>query len=383
MAMKGIRYAQCWEDPKTLIDALHVDGEDDIVSIGSAGDNSFALLLNRPRSLTIVDSNPAQLFLIELKMHGLRTLDYDDFISFVGARPCQHRNRLFMFLRPSLSEEARRYWDMHPEVIGQGLIHCGKLEKYFAHFRRIILPLAHSQAEVRELLELPSLKQQRIFYDQIWNNRKWRWLFHVFFGKLLLGHFGRDPSNFYHVTKQSISDELLRRVRRGIVETRITNNYFIEYILTGQFRDLDGAHPYLRESNFQLLKESVGSIRLVEGSLQQFFHTLAPSSISKFNLSDIFEYMSLGSFESALREILRVCRDGARLAYWTLFVPRVVPPLLTDAFDSNDAMSKELFGQDRTFFYGNFHPWRCRSVPILPDVRFKRSHSVAQDSGLN
>jgi S-adenosylmethionine-diacylglycerol 3-amino-3-carboxypropyl transferase len=311
--------------------------------------------------------NPAQLFLIELKMCGLQTLDYHDFVGFIGAIPCLRRNQLYLFLRPSLSDGARRYWDAYQEAIQGGIIHCGKFEKYFAHFRRFILPLVHSQEKVQEILSLGSLNEQRTFYDQVWNNRKWRWLFRIFFGRFLLGHLGRDSAYFTHVELPSIAGELLQRIRRGMVEVPINDNYFIEYILTGRFRDLDRAHPYLREANFYRLKKSLASVRLVEAPLRQFLNTLPPGSISKFNLSDIFEYMPSSAFESALREILRACRAEAGLVFWTLFVPRFVPPLVRDRFNANNALSKELFVRDRTFFYGNFHKWHCRPVPPISE----------------
>ncbi len=76
-------------------------------------------------------------------MRGLRTLDYNDFVDFVGAQPCQYRERLYASLRASLSEIARRYWDPQPEAIRKGVIHHGKFEKYFACFRQLILPPAH------------------------------------------------------------------------------------------------------------------------------------------------------------------------------------------------------------------------------------------------
>ncbi|MBI4527123.1 MAG: DUF3419 family protein [Deltaproteobacteria bacterium] len=364
--MTDIRYAQCWEDPATLTEGLEVTPKDDVVSIGSGGDNSFALLLSRPRSLTIVDMNPAQLFLVELKMRAIQKLDYCDFISFVGARPCPARNRLYRFLRSSLSESARRYWDGHAEAILKGVIHCGKFEKYFALFRTIILPLVHSRKVVEQFMALSSLNDQRTFYDEVWNNLRWRSLFHVFFGRFLLGHLGRDPSCFDHVSVDSVAEELLRRTRRGATEIPIGTNFFIEYILTGRYQLLENAHPYLNESNFCLLQDSVSKVRLIEGNLAEYLKRTQPGSVSKFNLSDIFEYMSQESFEQTLDQIVHASSSPARLAYWTLFVPRCVPTVLSRRAVSSRAATN-LYDLTRTFFYGSFNLWninynklRCR-----------------------
>ena len=62
-----IRYANCWEDPDVLLEALDVQENDKVLSIGSAGDNSFSLLSKNPKLVVAVDINPIQLNLIELK----------------------------------------------------------------------------------------------------------------------------------------------------------------------------------------------------------------------------------------------------------------------------------------------------------------------------
>lgn len=93
-----VRYAQCWEDPRTLTAALAITQEDDVLSIASGGDNSFALLLENPRSLTAIDCNPAQIFLLELKIRAIQTFEYDDFVSFIGARASRRRRELYSYV---------------------------------------------------------------------------------------------------------------------------------------------------------------------------------------------------------------------------------------------------------------------------------------------
>ena len=69
-----LSYAQCWEDPRLLREALQVGPEDDVLSIGSAGDNSFSLLIDGARSVTVVDLSKPQLYLTELKQIAARVL---------------------------------------------------------------------------------------------------------------------------------------------------------------------------------------------------------------------------------------------------------------------------------------------------------------------
>lgn len=353
-----IHYSQCWEDPRTLTRALPVNPEDAVLSIASGGDNTLALLLGNPRSITAIDKNPAQIFLTELKMRAIETLEYDDFVDFVGARPCKARHRLYASVRPSLTSNARAYWDTQTSAIQKGVIHCGTFERYFHCFRQVVLPLIHRRKTTRQLLVVPSLDRQRAFYDEVWNNRRWRWLFRVFFSRFMLGSMGRGPATFAYVTRGDVGAELLRRAERGLTRVSLHDNFFAEYMLTGAYADWGTAHPYLHASNFQFLKNHVSRVTLVVGDVWEYLKNLPAAAVTKFNLSDIFEYMSEEHFHLVAKEILRVSQEGARVAYWSLFVPRPVPPACAGQMDSQPSETGKLFASSRTFFYGGFHVWR-------------------------
>jgi S-adenosylmethionine-diacylglycerol 3-amino-3-carboxypropyl transferase len=352
-----IHYAQCWEDPRILKEALAVTPQDDVVSIASGGDNTFALILEGPRSLTAVDWNPAQVHLVELKMRAIEHLEYEDFIGFIGARPSRDREDLYRVIREGLSDAARAYWDENMHLVGRGIIHCGKFENYFRIFRSRVLPLVHNRKTVRRLLAASSLEGQREFYERTWNSGRWRMLFRIFFGKFLLGHLGRDPSFFRYVTLDKVADTLLRRTRHALTEIPIRDNHFIEYILTGNYARLDEAPPWLRPANFATLKRNVGRLKLVQAGLEEYLRSLPAGAVSKFNLSDIFEYMSERDVESSLQEISRVSAPGAKVAFWTVFVSRAVPRALAGRITASPQTVEKLHFRARAFFYGGFCLW--------------------------
>ena len=349
-----VRYAQCWEDPRTLKRALRITSDDDVVSITSAGDNSLALLLENPRSLTMVDMNPAQNFLAELKIRAIQHLEFDAFVGFVGASACADRRLLYGELRETLSTAARRFWDTHLSSIDRGVIHCGKFENYFRIFRRVVLPWIHREPTVRRLLDCVTLREQRLLYDEVWNTRAWRGLFRIFFGRFLLGNLGRDPSYFRYVESGDVAGDLLQRVGRGLAEIPVADNFFLEYMLTGAWADPENTHPYLAEANFAFLKENVGRIKIATESLGGHLDGLRPGSVSKLNLSDILEYMSGEEVRNLFAAIRRVCRTGSRFAYWSLFTSHEVPAAALSGLQGCTKTSTHLFSSDRTFFYRKF-----------------------------
>ena len=64
LVSREIAYSQCWEDPATVREALRVTPEDEVLAITSGGCNAPALLLDQSRSLTTLDINPAQHYLL-------------------------------------------------------------------------------------------------------------------------------------------------------------------------------------------------------------------------------------------------------------------------------------------------------------------------------
>jgi S-adenosylmethionine-diacylglycerol 3-amino-3-carboxypropyl transferase len=363
-AAMRIHYAQCWEDPRALEAGLAVGPGDDVVTIASGGDNTFALLLQGPRSLAAVDRNAAQIHLVELKMRAIQNLGYEEFAGFVGARPSRDRSKLYEAIRGTLSGSARTYWDANQRSVVRGIIHCGKFEDYFRTFRRSVLPLIHGRKTVRRLLSATSAADQLEFYNTTWNSGRWRMLFRVFFGKLLLGRLGRDPSYFRYVTLDKVAETLADRTRHALTEIPIRDNYFIEYILTGTYGRLESGPPWLRPSSFEPLKKNVGRLRLVHAGLHEYLRTLRAGAVSKFYLSDIFEYMAAAEVEACLGEIGRVSGPGAKLAFWTLFIPRAVPLALAGRMTPTQELAERLLSEARAFFYGGFCLWSIQPADI-------------------
>ncbi len=353
-----INYAQCWEDPDSLLKALDVNQNDDVLSICSGGDNSLALLLQDPKSITIIDCNPTQLILLDLKIKAIQNLSYNEFIGFIGVAECNNRIELYTRIRSLLCTNAGKFWDGRMNDIAAGIIHSGKFERFFNLFRRSILPLIHSIDTVNELLSCSSLESQRQFYDSFWNNLRWRTLLKIFFSRFVMGRVGRDPSFYKHVDLRNTSDEILRRTHHGFRDIEISTNYFAEYILKGNYSNLQNIHPYLMKSHFNKLKANCGRVNIVQGSLTDYLTTLQNNSLSKLNLSDIFEYMSQEEFESSLKEISRVLRRGSKLSFWTLFVKRNVPKDFRNIFYYDKEVSEKIYASSRTFFYGSFNLWQ-------------------------
>lgn len=346
-----IRYAQCWEDADILIPALNICEGKTVLSIASAGDNTFSLLAQNPDKVYAFDLNPAQLACLEIRKAAYSKLEHAELLELMGIRQSRRRKDLYNRLKDSLSSKVRAFWDAHPEDIEKGIRHAGKFEHYFELFRNRVLPLVHSKKRIGQLLKGGEYNTRKDFYDKHWNNIRWNLLFRVFFSRFMMGRLGRDPS-FFRYVEGSVAERILSRARYALTELDASKNPYLHWILKGTYGEV---LPHaLREENFQIIRQNLHKLEYRLESVEDFIEKAEEHSIDAFNFSDIFEYMSEDEMERIFKLILKVGRKGARIAYWNMLAPRSRPESLKDAVVYHEQLSKELFAQDKAFFYSAF-----------------------------
>ncbi len=124
------------------------------------------------------------------------------------------------------------------------------------------------------------------------------------------------------------------------------DNFFVDYILTGGYRDLRFAHPWMHPDAFDRLRHLTSRPSCRVGRMGEH----DPCDHLRFTgyyCSDIFEYMPQADADTVVASLARSAAPGARLLYYMLFVPRTLPATLTLEQES----AAELFARDRTFFY--------------------------------
>lgn len=356
-------YAQCWEDQAILRRALVVRPGDDVLSIASAGDNTFALLLDDPASVTAVDRNTTQIQLIRLKMAALATLDREDTVELLGAAPSRRRKALYAALRAALPDAARAFWDgEEPQRwLARGVLGVGKFERYLSLFRERVLPLVHGRATVERLAGLDDREEQERFYRDVWDTRRWRVLFRIFFGRRVMGRIGRERAFFAHVDAGSVGDAFRERARWALTEIPVRTNPYLSWILTGEHRATRLLPPYLQPGHYETVAARLDRVRLVADGLTEHLADGAPSRFDGFNLSDVFEYMDEAQTEALFHAIAHAGRPGARLCYWNLLVPRERPDTLAHLIERDAERAAALHAEDRAFFYGKLVVERLRA----------------------
>jgi S-adenosylmethionine-diacylglycerol 3-amino-3-carboxypropyl transferase len=344
-----IRYASVWEDAGVLLEALAARAPGGrFLSISSAGDNALALLALSPDEVVAVDLNPAQLACLELRVVAIRRLPDAALLPFLGIGASRHRANVYRTLRLDLSAETRAFWDAHPHLVEQGVIHAGKFERYLRSFRRWVLPLVHSGATLDALRAERSVEAQRRFYADEWDTWRWRLLFRLFFSRTVMGRMGRDPALFDHV-EGTVGERILQRTRYALSELPARENPYLAYIMTGTY-PAEALPPYLRPERLETIRQNLHRLSWIRGGVEA-----ARGEFDGFNLSDIFEYMAPPEHERIYGELLARSRPRARLVYWNMLAPRACPECFQSRVTPLAHLAQDLFARDRAWFYQTMH----------------------------
>ena len=364
-----IRYSQCWEDTEVLLESLDIQENDICFGILSAGDNVFSMLAENPKKVMALDISFPQIALAKLKKEVFNSLSYEEMLEFMGVMKSDKRIEIYDRIKENLDKEVKEYWDFNRESIEKGIIHAGKFEKFFKIFREKILPFVHSKKRIEKLLEKKSRQERIEYYDKYWNNFRWKLMFKLFFSKYIVGKLGRDKE-FFRYAEKNISEEMKERSRYALCELNPYENPYINYILTGNYRK-DCLPYFLRKENFDKIRKNLHKVEILQSSVEEYLDQI-DFKINKFNLSDIFEYMSAENYSKLMEKIYDNAENNTLLAYWNLIVERNSEKLdykKTDSeitvtgkeinvkgkkYERMKELDRKLHEKDMTFFYTDF-----------------------------
>lgn len=361
-------YSNVWEDPELNRRALQVTPDDDVLSITSGGCNSLNLLLESPRRVVSIDCNPGQSALLDLKMAAIKELSHEDLWRFLGVRfygkpeDIEPEERLVLYGRLSshLADDSKRFWNAHRDLIKMGVLHCGAVEKFFAIYRKVIRTL-YALDNAERIFFCKTLDEQREIYRKLFKSRM-RVLNHMILNKFVLGVV-KGKHSFKYVNNLNFGKNFNEKLRYAFNNILLYENYFLALILLGGFTDPTQVPPYLKKENFELMKNNIGRLENRLGTLQSVLEKDGRASISKFNLSNIFEWFDEGQFNEVLSQAVELAKPGARFCYrYTLARPQRLLGQNQIALISEPELAGDLFKVDRAFMYESFHVYRMNAA---------------------
>lgn len=366
MSKPAVVYSNVWEDPELNRLSLQAKPGQNILSITSGGCNSLCLLLEEPKKLISIDLNPAQLAMLELKRAAIIELEYEDFIEVLGTpffnkpsgKPTQYRIELYERIKKHMPAYAVDFWDENQQLIKDGVMMCGKVEKFFA-FYRTILKWLYGEKELLKLFEAKDLAEQQEVYRNF-RKKKWNALHRILLNRTILS-LVKGAHSFAQVDFDDFAGNLNHKRTLGMTRFYNPDNYFMSLLMLGGHYNEKGMSPYLLRENYPKLKKNIGALEIYKGTIGDVLKKEGPASFDRLNLSNIFEWMTNEVFNSIIRECVELSRPGARMAWrYTLARPRELDAENLSRLEYEPELSDKLFKQDRAFIYESFHVYHLK-----------------------
>ncbi len=345
-------FTQNWEDPESDHAALKIKTGDTVFAITSGACNVLGFLLFDPAIIYSVDINPAQSCILELKIAAIKVLDFEEFIAFSGIKKCGDRIALYHRIKPTLGREAQAFWTTHERIIKDGFFMNGKYER-FIRIAGKFMTLLQGKSNVRKLFIEKSVQEQEQYYDQVWNTKRFHYLFKVIFNKRMLARRGL-VADYFHFDdgSKSFAESFYNRSKKAFRNIPIKGNYFLSLYLLGKYRDETEVPAYLKKENYAIIKSRIGRIKFSTAEAQEWLDTMPDESINCFALSNICELMSEKDTSRLFTSVSRTGSKWARVIFRNLMIPREVPDDLKSVIIKDEILSKNIQFNDRSFVYG-------------------------------
>ncbi|RMF43816.1 MAG: DUF3419 family protein [Planctomycetota bacterium] len=368
-------YNTCWEDPRLDREALQLGPDSRVLVITSAGCNALDYALAGPEHVHAVDMNPRQNALLELKIAGIRNLEFEDFFQFFGGGYHPRAESIYRSaMRADLSDWSQGYWDRFIRFFDnpkRSFYYRGTSGAFARGIRFYIDRVAKLRNEVNALLDCQTVEQQRELYEQM-RDRFWtRTLNFAMKRDSTLSLLGVPKAQRMQIDKQypgGILQFVQDSVEAVFAKLPIQDNYFWRVYITGRYTH-ECCPEYLKPASFQKLKDQrVGNVSVHTDSVQGFLEK-SDRKMSHFVLLDHMDWLSAHLFpmlELEWQAILNRAADNARILWRsgglrTDFIDQVrvqhqgqqvqLPRLLK----FYPEWAAELHQRDRVHTYGSFY----------------------------
>ncbi|HMO12945.1 MAG TPA: BtaA family protein [Pirellulaceae bacterium] len=369
-------YNTCWEDPRLDRVALNIGPDDNIVVITSAGCNALDYTLMSPNHVYAVDMNPRQNALLDLKLAGIRNLEFDKFFQMFGEGYLPNARKIYESqLRNDLPERSRAFWDRRIKWFGNR-----RRSFYFrgtsGTFARMMKVYTDRFIKVRPYLDAmisaKTLEEQQQIYTSKLYDKFWTGLVKFTMNRdTILSMLGipraqkRQLENYY---EGGIVKYIQDCVKGVFHDLPLKENYFWRLYMDGKYTR-DCCPEYLKEENFCRLKEGlVNRLTTYTDSIQGFLEK-HQGTISRFVLLDHMDWLCDHFFpllESEWQAIVDRAAPNSRLIWRsgglrTDYLNAVNVNVqgrqvsLESLLKYHEELARELHPQDRVHTYASFY----------------------------
>ncbi|MBA3957263.1 MAG: DUF3419 family protein [Parachlamydiaceae bacterium] len=335
------------EDWTTEHLALRIKPGDRVLTISAGGDRALHPLLDNCASVTAVDANEQQNFLLDLKMAAIKNLDFPSYLSFLGinaADRCRLKN--LEQISHGMHPEAAQHWKKNKKMISSGIIYQGALEKTTRKTSSLIK--LFRRRKIRKLFAFLNIDQQSQFIDQEWNGFAWRKFIDIILHPTIMRLITKDPQ--LYTSSVPLGRYIYQRMTNCLKRHLARECAFISLVANGKVEP-EAYPPYLTEKGFDIIKSRLDRITYTHSDIVSYLEHAPEQSFDVYSLSDVASYLSIKDFDRLLRGIVRTAKPGARFSIRQVTSNHKIPDDLHPLFVRDPILEERLEHEDRCFVY--------------------------------
>ena len=369
-------YNTCWEDPRLDKVALELTPEDNLLVITSAGCNALSYAIEGLNRVYAVDMNYRQNAVLELKIAGIKELDYETFFQLFGEGRLPGVRQIYRDkLRAHLSESSQKYWDENIKKFFDGkaksYYFCGT-SGYLAKWINRLVNLRGMRPQVDALINAPTLEEQQKIWAEV-RDKFWSPLMRFIVNRdstMSMVGVPKDQRKQIEKTYGQLVPFVQECLDAIFRDLPIQDNYFWRLYATGRYTKTC-CPEYLEKSGFETLKAgAVDNVVVRTNTVEGFLRENPDVKISRFVLLDHMDWLSDKLFDALTAEwdaILKSATPGARVLWrsggldTSPYLHRVPVEVngekkqLGDILKYNKELAAELHPKCRVHTYGSFY----------------------------
>ncbi|CAH1782400.1 unnamed protein product [Owenia fusiformis] len=355
-----INFSGTYVDMRKINAMMNINSGDRILTVAASGAHAISKLLADPEEVVALDISASQLRMSKLQAVGMKLLSREEFCTFIGINreltPSKERMQIYEDIRSALDADSIEFWDRSKNLIKDGILYCGEFENAFINSFNAFYPTEQDKATIRQFLELgDDMETQRRVYKGLRETSQWRAVF-------------RNLLNFecFSIMRNVLEDDqefdtlLLNTFNHVCNNVPNNRSHMLESYMTGDLT-ICQLPAYLREGNFELIKDRLDRIKWVEGDIvDHISDSVSKPNLRKFdgiNLSTVPVYYDQPEkLPNMMKCAVALCNSGSMIVYYVHSDKR------NNRFQ-DDLVEKGLLsygGQDLT--HGGFLIPRCSTV---------------------
>lgn len=342
-----ISFSQVPEDPRIELSVAERLGECQenllrVLVVASGGCTALSLLASpMVGQIEAVDSNSAQLHLVELRRQALLHLPLFDQMALIGADRTTHsRERLDLYkeLRPYLPEATLSFWDDRLEQIAEGINQVGRFETLTTQLS------AQFSALGLDPLQNPA---------QSLTHPGWQdWVESIFTPEELVNIFGEIPVKGWQGL--SFGEHFAQRLAVALNKMPPKENYFMTQLFANSYAEgLKGVPVYLQgTAQGTILALGAHRLKLHGGQFLEKVVELGQSGgFDLISMSNFGDGMAPDELQGAIATITQQLNPGGALIGRRLKGRYDLGALMGQSLHVDRELSARLLGMERSYLY--------------------------------